>query len=311
MKLAFFIQSHRDPGQIVRLVRAIKSGVADAVIVVGFDTSSSNFDESLLKEFSDTYLLRGLAPVRRGELSAIRPYFDAIEWLHKSSIEFDWLAYISGQCYPVQPLSSLSKFLEASSCDGFINHFDVLGAGSCWSIEEGYGRYFFHKSADLPDWSMVPAKVANKIGLLSPFPQVRLKSRESFGVSLWKAAPSSPFNEALRCYGGNHRHILSRSCVDYLRSYLRDNDEVVNYFSRTWCPEEAIVQTILANNSMFSLVDDNLIYDDYAASRDGSPRVIGINDYDLITSGKYFFARKVDPDRSRELLDRLDQKILQ
>jgi hypothetical protein len=308
MITAYFIQAHRDPHQICRLIRAIKAGSPHALVIIGYDFTNSSFDDSLLKEFSTVYLLKEVLPVHRGDFSAIRPYLNAVDWLLSNGYAFDWLVYISGQCYPVQSVSKLESYLASTKYDGLIEYFDILSDASKWDSGEGYGRYFYQKVSNLPDWSMFPSRMLNKLGILKPFPYL-LKSRETFAVSLWKKAKHHPFTENFICYGGNHRHILSRGCVEYLNDFINGNSDIVNYFSQTWCPEESIVQTILINSQKFMLLNENKIFDDYSYTRDGSPRVVTDSDYDLLTGGKYFFARKVDPSKSSRLLDMIDASL--
>jgi hypothetical protein len=308
MMIAYFIQAHRDPHQVCRLIRSIKASCPNSLIIIGYDFTSSKFDDFLLKEFSNVYLLKGESPVVRGDLSAIRPYFEAIDWLLTNNHSFDWLVYISGQCYPVQPLSNLESYLSLTEYDGLIQYYDILSESSTWDIQEGYGRYFYQKVSDLPTWSMFLSKIVNKLNLLKPFPYV-IKGRETFGVSLWKKAKNHPFTNTFTCYGGNHRHMLSRVCVEYLNNFIHENMNIVEYFNQTWCPEESIVQTILVNSGKFMLLSDNKIFDDYLHTRNGSPRILTEEDFDRLKNGDYFFARKIDPIKSSKLLDMLDTSV--
>ncbi|PSN20736.1 N-acetylglucosaminyltransferase [filamentous cyanobacterium CCP5] len=309
MIVAYLIQAHRDPHQVCRLIRSIRAGNPSALILIAYDFTNSRFNTSLLKDFSNTYLLKGTRPVIRGGISAIQPYFDAIEWLIDKGYDFDWLVYISGQCYPVQSTAKLEIYLSSTQKEGFIDYFNILSGQSKWSIQEGYERYYYHKISDLPAWTMLPSRMINKMSLLDRFPYA-VKSRPSFGVSLWQESQHPPFTDEFICYGGNHRHVLSRACVDYLNSFLLEKKEIFDYFCETWCPEEAIVQTILVNSRKFNLSNDNKIFDDYEHTRDGSPRILEDSDFEEITNGKYFFARKIDPYKSSKLLDMLDAHLL-
>lgn len=306
MKTCYFIQCHRNPNQIYRLVSLIKSSSSSALVLVWFDSSKIRLDSTVFQGFSDIYLLEGNFPVERGEFSMLLPYLDAIDWLFETNTEFDWLVYMTGQCYPVQPIPVFEEFLATTENHGFIEYFNVLSNTNRWGAREGYLRYYYQKLINLPDWMQLPAKILAKSQILN-FTPFLVNCRRSFHLSLWLEAQHHPFTDGFICYGGNHRHTLSRKCVQYLRDFIKSNPKLIEYYRKTVCPEESLVQTVLANSKKFNFKNDNKIYDDYSSSIDGSPRTLKFEDYATITSGIYFFARKFEQDA--EILNLLDEKV--
>ena len=301
MKVCYFIQAHKNPDQVYRLVKTIKSSSPSAQVLIGYDFTNSYLDMAPLQGLSDVNLIRGDFPVRRAEFSALQPYLNAVNWLFDQESDFDWLAYISGQDYPVQPLSQVEKFLSETDYDGFIQYFNVFSNESLWNVEQGLKRYFY-QYISLPK---------STTGLFKKLKRFKKYTKFQFdfwnGVRIGMPASQPPFNRDFICYGGNHRHFLSRKCIMFLRKFIADNPAFVNYYKKAFHPEESFVQTILANNNKFNLCNDHKIYDDFRNTTDGHPKILTVEDYPKMTNSQYLFARKFEQDS--KILDKLDSVI--
>ena len=305
MKICYFIQTHKNPEQIYRLVRTIKRSSPAAQILIGHDFNSCYLDLSPLCDLSGIDLLKINFPIKRGNFSLIKPYLNAIDWLYKNNSEFDWLIYLSGQDYPTQPLHQMEEFLSRSSYDGFMRYWDIHSPESPWGREKGHRRYFYHYY-ELPD------KLARWLFVRKPkverFLPIRLYP--TYGSLVGLPARSVPFNEKFSCYGGRQWHSLSRKCIDFLRIFLEQNQFLPKYYQRTILPDESMIQTILVNSDLFNLCNDDGRYISFAGNPAGHPRTLTTQDYETIKSEKFFFARKFDLSEDAEVLDMLDARIL-
>ena len=90
---------------------------------------------------------------------------------------------------------------------------------------------------------------------------------------------------------------------------MEQDRELIDYYRRTVCPDESLVQTLLVNAGRFRLCNDNLRYADTRGSRDGRPRLLGVADLPLLTAGAYHFARKFDLAYDARVLDLLDERL--
>lgn len=305
MKTCYFIQTHKNPEQIYRLIQTIKQSSPTAQILIGHDFNSCYLDLSPLRDLSDIELLKINFPVRRGSFSLLKPYLSAIDWLHENNSEFDWLIYLSGQDYPTQPLHQMEQYLRDSNYDGFIRYWNIDSLGSPWGKEKGHRRYFYH-------YYELPKKLArwffvrrSKIEQLSP-----LRFYPTYGSLVGLPARSVPFNERFICYGGRQWHSLSRKCIKFLRKFLRQNQFLVDYYQRTVVPDESFIQTVLVNSGLFNLCNDDGRYVDFSGNQAGHPRTLTTQDYETLKNGKFFFARKFDLSEDSEILDMLDARIL-
>lgn len=323
MRVCYFIQAHSHPEQVHRLVKTIKRGSPNAIVIIGYDFTHSSIAMGPIQNLSDVYLLAGDFPIRRGEFSMLQPYLNAINWLVEHEIEFDWLAYLSGQDYPIKPLEEIESYLAQTQYDGFLQYYNVLSEQSHWSIEEGKDRYFYQYFLTLP----IP-KIQFKRKLF--FKVVHLIQRTQTILTKFKLkfitpinllltcadtlkigtlAYQLPFNETFVCYGGNHRHFLSQKCVFYLQKYIAQNPNLVKFYKKTEIPDESFVQTILVNSGQFNFYNHHQIYDNYqTGDLYGHPQNLSLEDYPQLIQSSCFFARKFDP--NSPLLDQIDAHFL-
>lgn len=302
--VCWFIQSHRDPEQVYRLVRTLRQG-SRGPIIVQHNFASCHLDWAPLAELPNTHLLAASGPQIRANFSCqMQPYFDAIDWLERESVAYDWLVNISAQDYPVTPVPAIEAFLGAARADGFIRHWDVLSSASPWSQRKARARYW-HRYRRLAPGTEKALHAVRSLTKILPI-HFYLDYGPYVGVRLYE----TPFGHDFRCYGGWAWFSLRRSAVLYLRDFLKTHPEVDRHYRGVVTPEESLVQTVLANSGKFELVDDDFRYIDYSRAHKGSPRTLTVADMPLLASGRYHFARKFDYGVDREVLDRIDRELL-
>jgi len=300
MKVCYFIQSHKNPEQIYRLVRTIKKSSPTAQILICHDFTSCNLDMTPI-QMPEVVLLRGNARAVRGDFSLLQPYLNAIDWLFEHNSDFDWLVYLSGQDYPTQPLSKIEEFLSQTDYDGFMEYFDVFSNQSLWDASHVLNRYFCQYYR-LPDWT---GRVMSKIRIIKQFTPIKISV--FYGSLIGLPSKITPFDEKFVCYGGAQWHTLSRKCVRYIKDFVNKKPEVINYYKKTLVPDESLVQTILLNSNLFKISNDNKRYVDFFGTDFGHARILNEKDYTTITGGSFHFARKFEGNTS--ILNMLDAKL--
>ena len=303
MKVLYFIQSHKNPEQVCRLVNLIKKSSSNAQVIINHNFSSSYLDLSSLKQFSGIYLIKRDKSARRGDDSVFDIYLNTINWLFDQNFDFDWLICLSGQDYPIQPISDIEAFLATTEYDGFINYWDILSEESPWGKEAGRKR-FFAQYISLPQWSKWWLRKVSRIEPFIPF----LKIQWRFAL-IGLEAKSTPFNDNFKCYGGWYWNTLSRKCVYFLRNYLEEHPELLKFYKRTLAPEESLIATVLVNSNQFNLCNDCLRYLDFPSELFGYARSLTIDDYAKIVSSNCHFARKFEPKPDDKILDLLDELL--
>ena len=312
MKFVYFIQTHKNPKQVYRLVRAIKSSSPAALIVVSHDSKAPKLDMSALKDLPGEEIVLLSAKAGRGDLSLIFAYLEFLAWIKRNHIEFDWLTNLSGQCYPTQPVSAFEELLATSHYDGFLEHFKLFSNDAGWGTKVSRDRYLFHywkPGVRLKTWQRLALKPLKTV----------INNTQSLARIQWYNSElmlglrtQSPFDANLIGYGGSYFHSLSRKCVDYLYEtcITQAGQELIEFYRKTWVPVESLLQTILLNNPSFNLCSDNKRYISWSSTSYGHPGIVTTQDYPHLTQNQFYFARKIDMTKDSEILEMLDHRIL-
>ncbi len=305
MHFFYLIQTHTNPEQVYRLIDAIQKSSTNNQIIISHDFTNCDLDIIYLEKLGiKVFSGKG----GRGDFLSVQCYLNAIKWLINNRIKYDWLIYLSGQDYPIKPISEIDLFLSKTDYDGFMEYFDVFSSESHWSIQEGKSRYLFkYQTIDLlrkvPNWIkqlLLPIKIIN---YLQPFFRINL-AYEMFGVRR-----KSLFHQYFVCYGGSFFTTLSRKCVEYLYNFCESHPEIIEYYKEVCVSDESFIQTILVNSRQFNLCNDNKLYFDFSQTCNGRPKILTSNDYNAIMESQAHFARKFDISIDSQILDILDKEI--
>ncbi|HEX4951963.1 MAG TPA: beta-1,6-N-acetylglucosaminyltransferase [Thermoanaerobaculia bacterium] len=305
MRVCYLLQTHRDARQIARLVATLGQQSPGSIVLVAHDQTGCALTAQSLPGPAEVHYLPVAGPMRRGYFSLLDPYLQGVAWLRREGLDYDWLVYLSGQDYPVQPLTRSEALLASAECDGFLRYWPALGTGGPWRRRrQGLLRYYF-QYRDAPPWSAPWLRLLKGLnGLQSQF-HVQLV----YGLRVGRRARHTPFDHGRVCYAGWQWTTLRRACAEHVLETVESEPELVAYYRRTICPDESLVQTILVGSGRFRLTNDNLRYSDTGASRDGRPRLLGVADLGMLISGGYCFARKFDLDYDARVLDLLDERL--
>jgi hypothetical protein len=299
---AYFIQSHRGPEQVLRLVSTLRRGSPDAVLVVGHCPCGEVLDAGALARLGAFTFLHK-QPARRGYWSLLEPYLDAVDLLQREGVSYDWLVYLSGQCYPVRRPCEIDRELAASDCDGYLSWRPALGPSASGRRRQGQLRYLY-RYRDCPRWGL-------GLRLMRPLNRVqsRIHVHLTYGPRLGRRAADLPFGSHLVPYVGAQWTTLRRACAEHLLAVARGGGALVEHLAHTVCPDEAFAQSVLVNEPRWRLHNDDRRYADFAGSRDGHPRVLGRIDAERLLGGRYHFARKFDLAADPAPLDWLDRHL--
>ncbi len=317
MKVVYLIQTYRNPEQIYRLVQTIRRSSPESYILVSHNYAVCELDPALFQKLPKVTVLKLQGKGKRGDFSIVQGYLDAVRWLLTQGIEFDWLACLSGQDYPTQPLSQVERFLAETEYDGFLEYKDAFASASDLSRESS-DRYLYQywrsgwSSPLFESGRSVLGRILYRLSSIINRAQPLIQVCWSFdGLSIGVQASSPPFNQKFRCYSGEYFSTLSSQCVEFLYDFSERNPDLVSYYQKTNVPSESFLQTILVNSGQFKICDEHKRYVDFSNCRDGRPRVLTAEDYPEITQDNFHFARKFDAALDSQILDLLDGRIFQ
>lgn len=267
MTVAYLVFSHQYPDQVRRLLRTLRAGSPDARLlshhqgpldVAGVETVPSG-PVSWGGASQLAMLLRGMHHALRGE--------------------FDWLVLLSGQDYPLRPLSLIEADLAASGFDAFIETAPVEPQ------DEFALRYLYRYRRVRP----LLARVARPLLPVRVLPSGVYVGR--------RAKPPLPVRR------GSDWLTLSRRAA---QAVVGADARVVDHFRRTILPTEALPHSVLHASSL-RLSGDTRRYTRWDAGA-AHPHLLGVEDLDAMLASGMDFARKFAP--GAPVLDELDRVVL-
>lgn len=309
----FLVQTHKDPGQIVRLVRLLRAGCPGSIVLVSHDFRSCSIPHSLFGKDPNVYVIEGRGG--RGDFEIVESYLAALRWLRDKRIYYDWLTNLSGQDYPVAPLAAFANDLSECRHDGFLHHFDAFAqnpremAPMAWPPRHGMDRYLYQ-------YTKLKGTLTTLERALFRLPRMaiercteRYRFNTAYGLLAGYRADRTPFSDEFRCYAGSYWHTIRRRCAEYMLDFVDCHPEATAYLRKVLVPDECFIQTVLVNNRRFRFVRDNRRYYDMSRSRLGHPKTMTKDDLPRFAGRHYVFARKFESN-DVALLDKLDQLAL-
>lgn len=296
------MQSHQQPQQALRLLSRLREGSPDAVLVAGHCPTAEALDPVRMDALG-VLGFRHARKAHRGYWSLLEPYFMAVELLAERGVAYDWLVYLSGADYPLQPLVRSEAELAGSPFDGYLSWRPMDQPGEDGRRRQGVVRYAY-RYVDVPRAARL-LPLLRRLNSMQPWFQVHL----TYGPRVGRRLRSFPALAGRTVNRGSQWTTLRRACAERVAMTHRNEPDLVRYFAATVCPDEAFAQTVLLGVPGLQLCNDNLRYVKKVEAKDGHPPILRIEDGPaLVASGKHF-GRKVDPEVDAGLLAFLDARL--
>ena len=329
-RLVYFITSHTNPEQVVRLVKTINKGSPGSIIVIHHDYSCTYLEPASFRHMDNLHIFKDHISIEWGRSSRINMHLQSIDWM-LDHLDFDWMMLISGQDYPIQPFVDIEKFLRTTNYDGFLRGVSLektipCGSDECMVVNSNGGpcidctqRYYYqyYNVPSLPYYDRIPSilkilskRMGNFVNRKQSLLKIRSFTYHNQTRTLVGMRPiSTHFDNDFHCYKGSDWFTLSHKCLRYIREFLRNNPKFLHYYLRTLHASESFFHTILMNNPELKIRNDNMRYIRWSGPKVPHPDTLGARDYDHIISSKKHFARKFDINVDAEILGLLDQHI--
>jgi hypothetical protein len=315
MKIAYLVLTHRYPEQVIRLILRLNTENALFLVHVDKKTNNKIYQQifSSLSHLPNVYFLNRQS-VYWGDFGMVAAALEGIKELFNKHIFFDWLVFLSGQDYPVKSTCQIEEFLSRNKGKLFIEYKNLMVTppDESWPTS-GFDRinyWHFH----LHNMRFVfPAKLTtNAYNRYCRANQTwfRIFSFLWSGLIFWFPLKRK-FPEGFKPFWGSNYWCLSRDCVEYIHSFVKQNKAFVNYFKYVELPEEMFFQTIILNSKFKeNVINDNLFYIDWENPNPTRPRIFVKSDFERLVESFKLFARKFDCIKDTDILDLLDQEVL-
>jgi hypothetical protein len=277
--IGFVLITHKEPGQILRLIRALNQVYSSPPIVVHHDFDQAPLD---LSQFENVRIVRPHIPTQWCGYSVVNATLAGMELLFERSQSPTWFAVLSGACYPTRRSMDVISDLEKGGFDAYIDHqlIDPLHLTTPYQRECFRRYYSLHFGVRKLDRRMTPAPIA---ALTAPY-----------------AAHGA------RCYAGSEWFTANRAVARYIVDSREKYAWLARHLSRRHCPDETYFQTVVCNAPQFRISNNTYRYIDWSLP-EPHPRQLDLGDLPNVLQASPHFARKFAPDSPA--LSRLDRYL--
>jgi hypothetical protein len=298
MRIAFLIAAHAYPELLVRLVQRLESPVSSVYVHVDKDADIRPFKALFQKEGIRSVCLVPRGSSSWGTFGQVRASLSLLGQAFKNDKNAEMFMLLSGQDYPLCPPENMAAFFDSRRGVNFIECARL--PWSNWLPDGGLERltqYHF-----------------NFRGHRLKYPCKDLAGSRAMRVAHWACGLLLPRARRLprnfTFYGGASWWNLTREASESILEYVRRNPDFVRRFRFTLSSDEIFFQTILMNLGLWTIDSDylrNLFWDH---RRNEYPGYVRIENYEEIKRSGKLFTRKVHPQHSLDLLDRIDRELL-
>jgi hypothetical protein len=309
-KVAYFIASHVNPDQVVRLIRACRSsGNPNARVCVHHDYKVSTLDGAAVEKFDNVDVLKDHAPVEWGGFTQCVMIRRSMQWLLDNR-DVDWVVYLSGQDYPIKPLSQIERELGNSTYDGYLR----AKPAEEYQWQTGVGRYLYkyYEPWKFPGHRRVRKFLRDRgrrlvLANRNPLIYIPGERHGEFKLGLRR----SPFTSTFRCMYGSSWWTLNRRAIESMCRQMDQRKDLINHYRRIlWAPNESFFLTLLMNDPSLNLcTTDNKRLIRWTHPETGHPDTLKTEDWTEILASDAHFARKIDGRVDAKLIDLLDGHI--
>jgi hypothetical protein len=289
MTVAYVVLSHRNPPQVLRLVRALAEGPS-AQVLVRHDGRRSTLSPAAI-EAAGGWAIEDDLDFEWGGASQLELILACLGEARRR-LDPDWTLILSGQDYPLRPMGEIEADLDRSESDARIGAVREVEARRPANDDEFYLRCRYRHYARpgaLPD---MPRSLRPLIYTRAVPPLV--------GIRRLGPAP-------LRFYASADWLTLGRRALEALLEAGRDR-RLMRYFHRVAVPSESFFASVLLGDPDLTVEHDHRRFARFSRPGAPHPDTLASADLDGALASGADFARKFDTELDSEVLDRLDER---
>lgn len=290
-KHAFLIGAYKSPEYLKYLVDSLRGERSNVYVHINplFISEFKDFI-SLYKDSVDVKIISS-KKVRWGGVTFLNSIIDLLN-LSLEDKGNGYFHLITGQDILIKPLSQLYKFFDNHYGEEFID----CGSNLIKQDEKGYltglNRSQYYHLFDFLNYR------GNRLH----------RQLEKYFVKTQMALHLNRKWPFPNYYKGLGWFSFTREAVLEIVNYIQKHRNVVNY---TFAPDEVIFQSIILNSDKnYKVVNNNLRFTQWSNDGEvGSSDILTEQHYRSLMKTDAFFARKVDPVRSKNLIELINKYI--
>lgn len=274
LKLAYVIVCHKNPEQVLDLVRLI-GRKGDYILVQCNARSGASYQRRVENGCRESVAHVLFAPPRKiawGAFSLAQAHIEGIGQLVRTADDWSFAINLTGQCLPTQPIEALKEFLGRHEDTNFLEYRDLETE---WKSEVYRLKTFYVELAGRLINTHVP-----------------------------RAFPRS-----FRPFGGLDLSMLSRRFCEHL-TYSRDARRIIDHMRFAVLPDELWLQSVLMNSPFRTkVVRDSKRLILWPEEGSPNPLILTMRHWLQLTSPDCFFARKFDPAVDKDVIEALKNRV--
>lgn len=308
-EFAYLILSHGEVDQTIRLIETIRTGSPFSAILLHHDARSPAPDERTLQRL-EVQLVKPRISASWGDFSLVDAMLSGISFALENN-NFDWLAVLSGQDYPLRPFPKFEGELRESSFDAYLSATPVGSSPygfryymRYWALPKIQHAYLLPRSIHKAiAWAQGKLNNSNTLLRVQSGPR---RSPTRLGIKAF----DHPFSSTFVCYKGSQWMTLSRRASSYLVAFGQNNPGVLKYYRRTLIPDESYFQTVLCNSENLKVCYDDRRFILWNDASPAHPVTLTMLDFNAMISSGKDFGRKFDVNVDAQVLDRLNDVVI-
>ena len=296
MKHAVLLTAHRSPELLTEVVDAMATSRSH--VFVHIDSKAAFTPADVLPTLASPDRVTMLEPrsaVHWRGYSYLAVVLRLLRAAHRTA-SFDFYHLLTGQCFPTKNPDEILDTFEADpnleSIECFQLPSDRWARGGLYRME----HYHFYDQLDARDRIFdVPLNQGIIYGLV--------RAQRLLGIRRKLPGDFDAY------YGGSVFWSLTGTAVDYVLRYLDEHADIEPGFKNTFCPEEMLFQTVIANSPLADRMSGTSHrYIDWTYRNGSIPSNLDESDFEGIVDSGALFARKVDLEHSAGLLNCLRRR---
>jgi hypothetical protein len=294
MKIAYVILAFQYPQQLLRLLNALQS--KDTAFFVHID---KKVEISPFKNILREAVTKNVTFIKRensywASIGLVKAAINGITEVLNAAEKYDYLYFLSGQCYPIKSKIFINQFFYDNRENTFILSFPL--PYKWWGGNDGMDRINLYHFQEFKNRT-IPKVINRCLKYLNPF------------------LPKRKFPKYLKPYGGEFYFGFSLETAKYIISFIEEHPDYLSFHRFSYIPDEMFFQTILSNSTddkiRSTLVNKMLTYVNWKVEPGQSrPKIMRTDDFNVLLNSDKLFARKFDITVDSKVLDMIDDKIL-
>lgn len=297
MNLAFLIAAHAYPPLLGRLVRRLQAPGASVHLHIDSRVDVAPFREAVAG-CPAVHWARRVAS-GWGTFGQVEASLSLVRSALAQQPRPDMLLLLSGQDYPARPVEEMAAYFAQRPGVNFIECARL--PWEKWSGDGGLDRlrrYHFTVGRDRMTYPSESLPGSRKLKLLYALCRLALPR-------------SRPLPENIVLYGGANWWNLTPAAAEAVLAYDRAHPALRRACQHSLSSDEIFFQTALMGSGNWAIENDSRRWLFWDTERNELPGYVRVEHFDEIRASGVFFARKVHPERSLALLDRIDRQVFQ